>query len=211
MPAHSVTERQSLADALLAAGAGAATLCAGWTARDLAAHLVAREWRPDATVAGFMPVVRGWSERVRRGYLKRPFEDVVAQFRSGPPTLSWSGIPALDARLNLGEFLVHHEDVLRGTPGAPRRELSPELERAVWASAVGAGRFLLRRAGVGVELAWPAQARRERVREGQPVAVISGDPVELLLYVFGRRQAADVEVTGQDAAVEALQKLDLHV
>src|SRR5258706_5048708 len=41
-------ERHALADTLLAAGPDAPTLCEGWATRDLAAHLVLRERRPDA-------------------------------------------------------------------------------------------------------------------------------------------------------------------
>ena len=43
-------ERQELCDLLLEVGPEAPTLCAGWTTRDLAAHLVVRESRPVAAV-----------------------------------------------------------------------------------------------------------------------------------------------------------------
>ena len=45
---YSRQERQALCDDLQAAGPDAPTLCVGWTARDLAAHLVLRERRLDA-------------------------------------------------------------------------------------------------------------------------------------------------------------------
>ncbi|WP_346995752.1 maleylpyruvate isomerase N-terminal domain-containing protein, partial [Dietzia sp. SLG310A2-38A2] len=39
-------ERSALVETMRAAGPEAPTLCAGWTTRDLAAHLVVREARP---------------------------------------------------------------------------------------------------------------------------------------------------------------------
>src|SRR4029453_11831870 len=60
-------ERRELADLLLAVGPDAPPLCAGWTARDLAAHLVIRERRPDATVAGLIPPLAGRVAHVRPG------------------------------------------------------------------------------------------------------------------------------------------------
>ncbi len=41
-------ERLLLADLLETAGPDAPTLCEGWRTRDLAAHVVVRERRPDA-------------------------------------------------------------------------------------------------------------------------------------------------------------------
>ena len=41
-------ERAALCDTLAAVGAEAPTLCEGWLTADLAAHLLAREKRPDA-------------------------------------------------------------------------------------------------------------------------------------------------------------------
>ena len=43
-------QRISLAELLLEVGPDAPTLCEGWTARDLVAHLVIREGRPDAAI-----------------------------------------------------------------------------------------------------------------------------------------------------------------
>ena len=43
------------------------------------------------------------------------------------------------------------------------------------------------------------------VRAGDPAAVLSGPPSELLLYLFGRQAAARVEVLGAPAAVVAVR------
>ena len=48
MTSVAATERADLCDLFRAVGPDAPTLCEGWTTRDLAAHLVVRERRPDA-------------------------------------------------------------------------------------------------------------------------------------------------------------------
>ncbi len=47
---HAQSERAALCDMFEAVGPDVPTLCDGWTARDLAAHLVVRERRPDAAL-----------------------------------------------------------------------------------------------------------------------------------------------------------------
>jgi hypothetical protein len=44
------------------------------------------------------------------------------------------------------------------------------------------------------------------VRPGSPAARLSGLPGELLLYVFGRQSAAQVEVSGPPEAVAAVHR-----
>lgn len=48
MTAFARSERLALCETLRAVGPDAPTLCEGWLTRDLAAHLVLRESRPDA-------------------------------------------------------------------------------------------------------------------------------------------------------------------
>ncbi len=52
------------------------------------------------------------------------------------------------------------------------------------------------------DLAFDTQERRP----GEPTARLSGPPGELLLYVFGRQRAAQVEVTGPAEAVAMLHR-----
>ncbi|WP_010474195.1 maleylpyruvate isomerase family mycothiol-dependent enzyme, partial [Streptomyces somaliensis] len=64
MSTHAKRERLVLADLLEAVGPEAPTLCDGWTTRDLAAHLVVRERRPDAAAGVLLEPLRGRLERV---------------------------------------------------------------------------------------------------------------------------------------------------
>jgi hypothetical protein len=50
--------------------------------------------------------------------------------------------------------------------------------------------------GAGLELQWAGTTATVRARRGEPTARITGAPGELLLYLFGRQDAAHVEVSG---------------
>ena len=115
---------------------------------------------------------------------------------------------------NLNEFFVHHEDVRRANGRLPRTNDSATggvydgaLDEALWHN-VSLGRWFLARRlrSVGLELCWAGTSRSVRARRGTPEARIVGRPGELLLYLFGRQAAAHVEVTGPDAAVEAVAR-----
>jgi uncharacterized protein (TIGR03085 family) len=201
-------ERQALADALLEAGPDAPTLCEGWTAHDLAAHLVARERRSDASAGLVVPFLAGYTERVRLQYVRRPFTDLVEQFRSGPPRFSPFAIPGVDGAANLAEYFVHCEDVRRaGTTWEPR-PLAPELQDRLWKMLRAQARLAFRRSPVGVVLVRP-DGERVSVGADGPHVVLSGEPSELLFYSFNRTGATKVTVDGQAEALRQFRAAKL--
>src|SRR5262249_53087188 len=146
-------ERLALCALLDSAGPREPTLCEGWDTRDLAAHLVLREHRPDAGAGLLGGPLAGYTRRVQRKLAERtPYPRLVEAIRSGPPRLSVFWLPGMDERINLVEYFVHHEDVRRAQPGWEPRELGPGLADVLW-QRLGMVRFLLRKAPVGVELA----------------------------------------------------------
>jgi uncharacterized protein (TIGR03085 family) len=209
---HAQDERHALCDLLADVGGDQPTLCVGWQTADLAAHLVLRERRPDAG-AGVMggPVAR-YTRRVQAGISRRhSFAELIELIRNGPPKLSMFGVPGADEKLNLVEYFVHHEDVLRAQPDWQPRKVDPELVDVLW-DRLSLARLMLRKAPVGVELARADSApasRRRRVRitakARTPVVTVSGDPVELTLWTMGRTSVADVRLDGADADVAALR------
>jgi uncharacterized protein (TIGR03085 family) len=208
-------DRLELCRLLEALGPDAPTLCAGWTARDLAAHLVARDHRPDSIPGLVLAPLSGWSERVRLRILERPYEELVATLRAGLPR--WSplrtrrGAQAFDTH----EFFVHVEDVRRVQPGWEPRQLGPDDERDLWRVLAWFGPRAFRRVPVPVVLRRPDGAARRVARLGRSrrgpggPATITGPPGELLLYAFGRRDQARVEVSGDEGAVRALASTHL--
>jgi len=198
-------ERAQLSDLFDELGPQAPTLLAPWTTRDLAAHLVLRERDYLAGPGLVLPGAWGrLAERRRRALALRDFTWLSATIRSGPPP-GFFRIGWVRRLPNLNEFFVHHEDVRRANGRGPRTN-EHAMDEAFWHNVTHAPWFLARRLhGAGLELQWAGTAETLRARRGEPTARIAGPPGELLLYLFGRQSAAHVEVSGTDAAVEAVR------
>ncbi|ORA29906.1 TIGR03085 family metal-binding protein [Mycobacterium aquaticum] len=199
-------ERRALCHLLDALGPDAPTLIEGWSAKDLTAHLLVRERDPLAGPCMVLPgPFHGFAERrMKRLARERDFGWLVHRLRSGPPRgvfrLGW-----VRSLANLNEFFVHHEDLRRANGFQPRDALPPELQLALWRNACRSGRYLSRRLdGFGLQLVWPGPGGQAVVRPGDLTARLSGQPGELLLYLFGRRDCARVEVTGPAEVVAAV-------
>lgn len=197
-------ERRELVSTMRAVGPDAPTLCEGWTARDMAAHLVVRERHPVASVGIMVPFLAGYTAKVQASVAQRPWEELLADVASGPPWYSPLGL--IDRWANLGEMFIHHEDVLRGgaNPDSPwiPREVPPEEAKALQAPAKMMGSMLLRDSPVRVTLRTDAGDEILTAGSGNAVAV-SGTPGELLLFVAGR-QPVNVTYNGAPDDVAAL-------
>ena len=202
---HARRERQELAELMLVTGPDAPTLCEGWTTRDLAAHLVVRESRPDAAAGLVIPPLGPWMERVRRAEATQPYPEIVRKVRTGPPTLSVFSLPGADSLGNLIEYVVHHEDVLRAQPDWKVRELPPDLADELWGRLRQMCRLMYRRMPVGVTLARTDGSGGSVVaHRGEPMVTLTGTALELLMRSYGRRDV-HVDVTGDPAAVEQFE------
>jgi uncharacterized protein (TIGR03085 family) len=203
---YSQDERRALAALLEETGPDAPTLCAGWQTRDLAAHVVVRERRPDAGLGMIGGPLAGYTAGVQRRYLDRySYPELIAIFRSGPPRLSPFALPGADAAANTVEYFVHHEDVRRGAEGWTARELSAGLSEALW-KRLKSSRMFLRSAPTGVVLARADASAPAIIAKtaAQPVTV-AGTPAELALWSMGRVRAANVTFEGPDDAVTRLR------
>lgn len=203
---HARRERQELAELLLATGPDAPTLCEGWTTRDLAAHLVIREARPDAAVGIVLPPLAGWTDRVQHATsVGQSYPELVRKVRTGPPTLSLFAIPGVDGLANLLEYVVHHEDVLRAQPGWEPRALAPDLADELWGRLRQMSRVMYVRMPVGVTLVrTDGRGGTTVAHAGEPMVTMTGTALELLMRSYGRREVR-VEVTGEPAAVTAFE------
>src|SRR3954454_24263736 len=113
MTRYAQDERRALFDTLLATGPDAATLCEGWTTRDLATHLVLRDRRPDAQLGQLVPFLADHAATVTASVHDADWADLVASVGSGPPSWSPARLGPVDEAINTAEFFVHHEDVRR--------------------------------------------------------------------------------------------------
>jgi uncharacterized protein (TIGR03085 family) len=187
-------ERAALCDLLLDVGPDAPTLCEGWTAAHMAAHLVLRERRPDVGLGLVLPgpFARHAARATERTAGQVPFERLVARIRSGPPRL----IRLVDGPMNIVEFFVHLEDVRRATDDWTPRAGLDDLQDALWPFQKSGTKLRTRRVK-DVEL-WIARPGGEpvAVRTGGRRVTATGDPGELTMFFFGRRDQSHVELTG---------------
>jgi uncharacterized protein (TIGR03085 family) len=198
-------ERAALCDLFLEVGPDAPTLCGGWTARDLAAHLVVRERRPDAAGGIVLPFLAGYTAHVQSGVADQPWEQLVATVRSGPPGWSPTSIAQIDGATNTVEFFVHHEDVRRAQAGWAPRTLDTGTTASLWSAAKGLGRWVGRRSPVGIVLApddGPAAGGTEQVKGGLPHVTLAGPVAEIVLALYGRATQG-LDVQGDAASVRA--------
>ncbi len=172
-------ERHRLCELLEEVGPDAPTLCGDWRTRDLAAHLILRERRPDAVPGVVIKLrpLRRHTESVQRTLADpaRDWATTVDTIRQGPPHWSLMRLGPIDQLVNTVEFFVHHEDVRRGSDaensptrseptgsepagsepaGAQPRQLEADLARTLTAAGRRIG-ALLRRTPVALELRLP--------------------------------------------------------
>ncbi|MEU3182785.1 TIGR03085 family metal-binding protein [Streptomyces sp. NPDC006923] len=210
MSTHAKRERLLLADLLEAAGPDAPTLCDGWLARDLAAHVVVRERRPDAAGGTVVPLLRNRLDRVQGEYLSKPYEELIQLIRTGPPRMSPYGIKQVDEAANTVEFYVHAEDVRRAQPDWSPRELDSVFANTLWSRLEKTARLTGRKSPVGLVLRRP-DGQTAVAHRGTPVVTVTGEPGELVLFAFGRQGAADVRLDGDKDAVARLQEAKLGI
>ncbi|MDQ0990335.1 TIGR03085 family metal-binding protein [Streptomyces sp. V3I7] len=196
-------ERLLLADLLETAGPDAPTLCEGWQARDLAAHVVVRERRPDAAAGAMIKQLASRLGTVTEEYAARPYEELLRLIRTGPPRFSPFQLKQLDEAANTVEFFVHAEDVRRAQEGWSPRELDPVFQDALWSQLERSSRLVGRRAPTGLVLRRP-DGRTTVAHRGTPVVTVTGEPSELLLFVYGRQNAAHVALEGDPDAIAEL-------
>jgi len=202
MTAFARLERARLADLLVETGPGAPTLCTGWSTRDLAAHLVVRDRRPDASLGLVVPPLAGHGEHVRKQKAAEPYEKVVAEVRR-PPWWSPVSNRIVNELANHGEFFIHHEDVRRGGDTWEPRSLTAEENQALWRLARFGARLALRRAKVPAVVRAPGLGE-VTVGDGSSATTITGDPGELVLFFSGRQRATRVDIS---ASPEIEQRL----
>ncbi|CAB4890210.1 MAG: TIGR03085 family protein [Actinobacteria bacterium] len=195
-------ERRALAEILLSVGPDAPTLCEGWTARDLVAHLVIREGRPDAAIGILGGPMAKWTAKVQDAAALQPFDELVATFLSGPPRWSPFSIAKVDAAANIVEFAVHIEDVRRAQPSWVAAPDNPELNEVLWTRLTKMGKLLLRGVTLGVEFQRTDQSAPVfAAKTGAPTVTLIGTPLDLVLRTYGRTEV-DVQVTGDQGAVD---------
>ncbi|HSZ37375.1 MAG TPA: TIGR03085 family metal-binding protein [Acidimicrobiales bacterium] len=204
VPSLAQQERGTICDLFLEYGPDAPTLCEGWVAVDLAAHLVVRERRPDSGPGLVWPRLADYTEKVRRGERNRvSFEKLVDTVRHGPPFL----LRPFDGPMNTVEFFIHMEDLRRGQAGWQPRAISPELADALWARVGPSG--MAKKVPATIVITSPGRDAKEA--GSGPRLTLAADPGELVMFGAGRQSAANVEIDGDEALAARLRTAKLGI
>jgi uncharacterized protein (TIGR03085 family) len=195
-------ERSALVETMRAVGPDAPTLCGDWKTRDLAAHLVVRERRLDATPGITIPALAGYTANVQRQVAESTdWDELLDKVASGPPL--YSPFKLLDPVANMGEMFIHHEDVRRAQTDWEPRQLDDGTVRALGRGLPIMARLTLAKAPARLSLRTPAGKTLATVGRG-PEVTVTGEPQELLLFISGR-DAVRLEFDADEALVDAVR------
>ena len=213
MPTPARAERERLCDLFLEVGPDAPTLCGDWTTRDLAAHLVVRERRPDGAIGILAKPFAGYAEKVRTHEAARDYDSLVERVRTGPPLLSPMRPGPIERLVNTFEYFVHHEDVRRASGTWTGRELDDELTRDLLRLFPRSAKMLARKSPAGLVFVpdgADAIVVKKPAADGHSVTV-SGPIGELVLFMYGRQAHALVDLAGPDDSIEAVRTASFGV
>lgn len=204
----SESERAALVESLRQLDPDAPTLCEGWSVRRLVAHLVQREHAPlqqlgDTVRKDPAGQEKNLNKLVASAATPLGYQELVDTFAAGTGVLnpmSWLGDTG-----QLLEYVVHHEDVLRGAGQSSRQERPAAALNKLFSQLCVISKLVFRRSPVGVTFARPEGNPPAVIKRGEGVT-ITGDPVELALFVNGRRAAAQIQLDGAPEHVAAFQQ-----
>jgi uncharacterized protein (TIGR03085 family) len=198
------SERAQLADLFVTLGPDQPTLCEGWDTKDLLVHLLVRERSVLGAVGNQVSALQSFTEKASAEYAKKPWPELIEEYRSGPPAWNPTGWGPLDDIANGGEMFIHHEDARRGQVGWEPRVYDAETAAALdKMAASGLSKMALRKSSVGVVAELPT--RTVTLKAGEPVVTVTGDPGEVVLWISGR-DAVRLEFSGDETAIETLSK-----
>ena len=118
-------------------------------------------------------------------------------------------VPVLDRLFNPMEYVVHHEDIRRARPRWKPRTLSDGDLATVWSGLTMAGKGLVRSAGVPVVVRRSDTGASAVLGGGDDPVTITGLPVELTMFLYGRAQHRGLELTGPADSVTRLRHANL--
>ncbi|MGA7757954.1 MAG: TIGR03085 family metal-binding protein [Ilumatobacteraceae bacterium] len=204
-------ERSALCDLFVEVGPDAPTLCGDWTTRDLAAHLVVRERRPDAAIGIVFSKAAGYLDNVQAGVADTDWTELVDTVRSGPPAWSPTRIGAIDKAANTIEFFVHHEDVRRAGDTWEPRDLDADLTEALYAMLTKMAKRLVKSSPVGITFEPTDGSGPVTANEAEPSVTVRGAVGELVLFAYGRQSHSRVEIFGDDESIAAVSNASFGI
>lgn len=207
-----------LLDQLSDAQWDAETLCEGWDAGDVVAHLVVREREPVPAIGILFPPLSGLHDRRVAARKAAGRETLMRQLRGGPPP--WMRLP-FTGDVQVGEDWIHLQDIARGgaasaegpAPASDDGGGNPEVAKRLWQAVGRFAPMTLRGIDSGGVVALTDGRTTKAYAVGGKVARPTNDPAnltitgpvgELLLFATGRT-ACEVTFDGDPALRTAIE------
>ncbi|MFN8195021.1 MAG: TIGR03085 family metal-binding protein [Nocardioidaceae bacterium] len=200
-------EREALCDLALELGPDAPTLCGDWTVKDLVTHLLVRERSLLGAPGIVFPPLARLTELSMARLARQDLPALVRQLRGRG--LTPMALPAVDRLFNTMEYVVHHEDLRRARASWDPRSLSERDLATIWGALKVTGKGLVRPAGVPVVLRRRDDGATAVLKAGEEPVTLTGDVVELTMFLYGRAQHRDVDLAGPQDAVTRLRHANL--
>lgn len=207
-------ERTRLIDRLAEVGPDAPTLCEGWQARDLLMHLIKREIIPHAVVGSWMPTRIGEAASEKLAHVEdASWEELLDIFTSGRQSLSPLRIGAIDSFVNTLEYVIHTEDINRAQTPPIEEAYSDDEQKHIFARLGAMAQVIFARSPVTVRLNAGTFGTKEMFisKRNDSAVTITGEPIELALFCFGRDDAATVGFEGDESDIEAMKASRLKI
>ncbi|WP_157965526.1 maleylpyruvate isomerase family mycothiol-dependent enzyme [Euzebya rosea] len=197
----------------------AETLCEGWDAGDIVAHLLVREREPIPAIGILFPPLSGLLDRRMAARKAQGRERMMAALRGGPPP--WMRLPVV-RDVQVGEDWIHAADVARGGAAtADGPAIAPfdgtedaDVARQLWQAVGRFAPMTLRGVEVSGVVDLTDGTTHRTYRVGGPVArsasgaepdlTVRGPVGELVLFATGRPRC-EVTVEGDEALRESIE------
>lgn len=203
-------ERQSLISTFERVGADADTLCEGWDAEDLLRHMVLREISPHHGLFSKVPLKAADKSRQHIGDIdSADFDSLLETFKNGRQHLSPLQFGPVDRAMNTLEYVIHHEDLRRAQDPRLGRVLTHEDQGVIFSHLKAMAQMLYLKAPVRVVLHSPefGDITALATKRHKDTVTVTGPPLELAMYSFGRNRA-DVELGGEPDAIRKFEGVD---
>jgi uncharacterized protein (TIGR03085 family) len=111
--------------------------------------------------------------------------------------------------MNVLEYTIHHEDVRRTVGEWEERKGLDELQEIIWKIQKRSAHLMARKLeDIDLTLSRPSGETAHISKSGRQVT-LTGEPIELAMFMTGRRDKALVEISGDDSAVREMRSGNL--
>lgn len=203
-------ERGRLITTLERVGGDAPTLCEGWVTEDLLRHLVVREIYPHVALSSKIPGKLTAGQREKMAELESAsYEELLDEFRNGRQKYSPLNLSAVDKAFNTLEYVIHHEDVRRAQTPALGRVLPEKEQKEIFSSLKALAQLNFLKAPAQIVLNAPGVGSITVLasKRHDKTVTITGTPLELAMYAFGR-DICQVVFDGDEDAIKAVQSMN---